>query len=109
FVLTATHSDPQSNPPDFQVIGTQSPLYAGSTTLFHHISLGRIDLTRADGGAFSFHSIDLAELPAGDANGKPVNSGPFGVTFYGVKEGGGLVSRTVTVGGFLTLTTSTFS
>jgi MYXO-CTERM domain-containing protein len=105
FVLTATYFLPASNPPSFNYFGTQSPLYPGTTALFHHNSLGQITLTRAGGGAFDFYSIGLAELPAGDAQGIPVKSAPFGVTFFGTKEDGATVSDTVTVDSFLTLKT----
>jgi hypothetical protein len=102
FTLTATHFSPIANPPSFELFGTQSPFSPGRTALYHHIRLGQITLPRADGGAFdfhSFHSIALAELPGGDALGNPVNSGPFGVTFYGTKREGSSVSDTVTVQG----------
>jgi hypothetical protein len=62
-------------------------------------------LPRADGGAFDFYSIGLAELPGGDAFGNPVNSGPFPLTFFGTREDGATVSDTVTVDSFLTLKT----
>lgn len=109
FILTATDINPLITLPDFRSVGTESVLYAGATTLFQHNSGGEIELTQTDGGAFNFYSIDLAELPSGDASGNPVNSGPFDITFYGVKTGGTVVSETTTVTGFLTLTTSSFS
>jgi hypothetical protein len=105
FTLTASHFDPIANPASFDFFGTQSLFSPGRTALFHHISLGEISLTRTDGGAFDFYSIDLAELPGGDAFGNPVKSAPFGLTFFGTTAGGSTVSETITVDSFLTLKT----
>jgi hypothetical protein len=107
FTLTASHFSPISNPPSFEFLGTHSPFSPGRTALYHHISLGEITLTRSDGGYFYFYSIDLAELPGGDQFGRPINSGPFGLTFYGTKANGATVSDTVIVDSFLTLKTYT--
>jgi hypothetical protein len=106
FTLTASHV---SVTPSFDFVGTQSVLFPGATALYHHISQGEITLTRTDGGAFNFYSIDLAELPAGDAFGQPINSGPFDITFYGTKVDGASVTDTVTVDSFLTLKTYSLS
>jgi hypothetical protein len=94
--------------PDFNVAGTLSTSFAGTTMLFHHISGGEIQLTRADGGTFDFLAISLAELPAFDSNGHPVNFGPFDVTFLGTKENGSTVSKTVTVNPFPEIDTFKF-
>jgi len=67
FTLTASVLPQYSNTPSFDFFGTQSPFSPGRTALFHHISQGEISLTRADGGAFDFRSIDLAELPGARA------------------------------------------
>lgn len=76
----------QTNDPDFNYPGTLSTSYAGSTTLFHHISSGEVVLDRLDGGMFNFLSISLAELPPFDSAGNPIDNGPFELTFYGYRN-----------------------
>src|SRR5262245_56435148 len=58
FQLTATGCNPVQGPCDFNYAGTQSSSYTGITMLFHHISLGEIQLTRVGGQKFSLLSID---------------------------------------------------
>jgi hypothetical protein len=87
-------------------VGTLSTSFAGSTMLFHHIGGGLLDLTTADGRAFDFISIAIAELPSFDgSNGRPINFGPFEITFVGTKANGSTVSQTVTAEPFPVVTT----
>jgi hypothetical protein len=88
-------------------VGTRSASFAGSTSVYHHISTGEIALTRADGDVFQLLPIDLAELPSFDQSG-PINFGPFRVTFTGVRKNGKTVTATATVNPFPAMTTFTF-
>jgi len=97
FILIAHHFSPDANPPRFLTLGTLRPDFPGSTALAHHRSLGEIVLTRIDGGTFDFIGIDLAELPSLDANGRPILSGRFNITFYGKKRNGRGISATLTL------------
>ena len=90
---------------DLAYAGTLSTSFAGSTMLFHHISLGLIVLTSAEGHVFDFLSIAIAELPSFDSNGQPINFGPFEITFVGTKVNGTTVSQTVTAEPFPVVTT----
>jgi hypothetical protein len=103
FTLTADDFSAIANPLTLNYFGTLPPLFPGSTALFHHISLGEIALARSGGGLLDLNALALAELPAGDANGNPINPGPFGVTCYGLRADGSTVTQTVTVDSFLTL------
>ena len=98
FLLAAHHFFPAggTNAPRFVTSGTLRVDFPGSTALAHGITLGEIVLTRIDGGTFDLLSIDLAEIPPRDANGI-VLSGPFSVTFYGIKHNGRVVTETATL------------
>ena len=91
---------------DLAYAGTLSTSFAGSTMLFHHIGGGLLDLTTADGRAFDFISIAIAELPSFDgSNRRPINFGPFEITFVGTKGNGTTLSQTVTAEPFPVVTT----
>jgi hypothetical protein len=66
--------------------------FSGSTALFNNNDEGITVLTRVDGNAFSFNSIDLADLYPYDKAGYD-----FGITFYGLLGNGSSVSQTVTL------------
>jgi len=78
--------------PSLATFGMQAYEYTGSTALFNNNYEGITVLTRLDGNAFSFHSIDLAELYAYDLEGYT-----FDVTFNGLLSNGSSVSQTVTL------------
>lgn len=91
FTNTATIED-SGLPPSFATFGSEFYGYTGSTALFNDYYMGTTVLTRLDGGAFSFNSIDLAELyPMDDP------SYAFDVTFNGLLANGSSVSQTVTL------------
>jgi len=81
--------------PSLATFGTEVYGYTGSTALFNDNSEGITVLTRVDGNAFSFNSIDLAELSAYDEANYA-----FGVTFNGFLANGSPVSQTVTLDNF---------
>jgi hypothetical protein len=92
---------------DFFSVGTLSPSFTGSTSVYHHISTGEIVLTQTDGELFHLISLDLSELPSFDNRG-PIDLGPFDVTFFGVRKNGKTVTATATVSRFPAVTTFTF-
>jgi hypothetical protein len=51
----------------FGYYGTLAGSYSGSTALFDNLSYGEVELTQVGGGAFTLHSIDLAELGSSGA------------------------------------------
>ena len=106
--MTLTALSSAVSNPDFNVAGALSSSFAGTTMLFHHISGGEIRLTRADGRAFDFRAISLAELPSFDGTGHPINFGPFEVTFLGSRDDGSTVTRTVTANPFPEIDTFKF-
>jgi len=106
--LTLTALSDAGNPPAFCAVGTLSPSFSGSVSLYHHIGTREIVLTRTDGGPFQLLSIDLVELPALDVFGQPIDFGPFPVTFVGVRANGKTVTATATVIPFPEVTTVTF-
>jgi len=108
FRLEARHPVP-SNPLRLNTLGTLHPAFPGSTALYQGVTTGEIILTRVGGGSFDLFSMQIAELPGLDTDGNPVNSGPFDVTFFGQQVGGSSVMTDITVDGFLTLKTYTFS
>jgi hypothetical protein len=107
FLFTASHPEP-GNPHRFNVPGTPNPSFAGSTALYNGVAQGTIALTRGDGGEFSLLSMKLAALASTDQNGRPIDTGPFDVTFTGHLATGGTVTQTAHVTGFLTLQRFTF-
>ena len=94
--MTLTAQSSASSTPSLDYAGTLATIFVGSTMLFNDISRGEIILTKADGGAFDFLAIALAEVPSFHENGTPVNLGPFDVTFTGTRRNGSTVSQTVT-------------
>jgi hypothetical protein len=107
FTFTATHPVP-NQPSAFVTLGTLNLAYPGKTSLYYHIGGGQITLTATNGGPFDLASIDLIELPNGDANGNPLDLGPFSVTFTGNKEDGGTVVQTFAITQFFTFKTLKF-
>ncbi len=78
--------------PSLATFGTEAMGFSGSTALFNNNFEGATVLTRVDGNAFSFNSIDLAELyPYNDSDYA------FDLTFYGWLSDGSSVSQTVTL------------
>lgn len=106
--LTALHFAPTATP-DFNFGGTLSNIYAGSTMLFHHISLGEIVMTRTDGGVFDLLSIDLAEIPNFDEHGDPIGFGPFTLAFNGTRQDLSTVSAIATIQDFPAVSTFAFA
>ena len=97
FSLVARHFSPVANPPRFTTLGTLRLDFPGSTALSHGITLGETVLARTDGASFDLLQIDLAELPGRDSSGNPVLSGPFSVTFYGIRKNGQVLTETTAV------------
>lgn len=107
FLFTAGNAP--GSQPRFRTFGTLAMQFAGSTALTHGNSLGETVLEQVGGGLFDLLSIELAEHPGGDTDGRPVDLGPFDVTFYGTKADSSVTTNTFTVDGFLTLKAFTFS
>ncbi len=93
FTNIATEED-SGYPPSLATFGTGVTYgyYTGSNALFNDNFEGVTVLTRDDGNAFSFNSIDLAELYPYDDR-----SLAFDLTFYGLLRNGSSVSQTVTL------------
>jgi len=112
FRLIATHPEP-GNPLRINTLGTMHFGFNGSTSAYNGVSNGEITLLRADGLSFDLLSIELTELPGGEFDDagelRPVNLGPFGVTFSGQRLDGSTIIQTFTVDNFLTPTTYAFS
>ena len=94
---------------DFNYPGTLSSIFIGSTTLFHHISGGKMILSRIDGSLFDLISIHIAEIPTGDSNGQPIDFGSFDITFIGTRTDASTISETFTAQSFPRVTTFQFS
>jgi hypothetical protein len=78
--------------PSLTTLGTGAYGFSGSTALFNDNFEGVTIMSRLDGNAFSFNSIDLAELyPYDDSDYA------FDLTFYGWLTDGSSVSQTVTL------------
>jgi hypothetical protein len=78
--------------PSLATLGTDAYGFSGSTALLNDNYEGITVLSRLDGNAFSFNSIDLAELyPMDDA------SYAFDVTFTGMFADGSSASQIVTL------------
>ena len=107
FTLTATH--PSSPGAHLNVPGTLDKNYLGSTSMWHGFSHGVITLTRNDNLSFNLISIDLAELTNFTTEGKPIDSGPFELTFYGTQTDGSVVTKVFMVDSFTVFDTYTFS
>jgi hypothetical protein len=78
--------------------------YSGSTALFNNNNEGVTVLSRVDGNAFSFNSIDLAELSPYDDSAYA-----FDVTFNGLFADGSSVFQTVTLDNLTGVQNYTFS
>jgi hypothetical protein len=71
----------------YSVLGTSSPSFAGSTTLYNTYSFSASTLSQVGGGAFSISSIDLANITSDGVF-------PNQVIFTGNLAGGGTVTQT---------------
>lgn len=96
--------DPCGTPDSFAAWGSADALfYTGSPALFNNSATGTaIDINSATGAAFSLFSINLTSFLGMIGN-------PTAVLFQGALQGGGSLSRSVTVaGGTATPTSFTF-
>lgn len=99
---------PPGDGPRLKTFGTLSDEFPGSTAMFHGNGGGEVVLTANDGQLFNLYTIELAEVPSKNQSGVPINSGPFGMTFFGTEASGNTISATFTVDSFLTLKTFAF-
>ena len=117
FTLIPFHTNP--GPATFNIPGTLSPNFFGSTTLFNGTSGGNNVLTTTVGGPleslpFNLLSIDLVENPSfiqdpttGEVT--PADSGPYDITFFGLRQDGSSVTDTFTITNFPVIETFRFS
>jgi hypothetical protein len=112
FTFTTTNPIPGLDS-TFTSLGTLNPAYPGRTSLFYRSGInpgipGKITLTATDGGPFDLASIDLIELPGIGKDGKPLDLGPFNVSFTGNRADGGTVVQTFAITQFFTFKTLKF-